>query len=211
MKNIENINPVKSIKDEAWEKINKVAEAKSEFMDLEDKRKTNIEDYREIKKNLDSLGVDHHSETAKEILDPFLEEMAQISKEMGEMKENNGFKEDRVKTLEQRLERLQYIDNENRNNFFATEPGKEYESLLDQYKEKLDALHTLSSRGTAETEKLQQEIKDLKNQLEHLEKEKEGGAYASRRDKIDNLRGKVDLYLAAAKSANWDESELREN
>lgn len=210
MNHAENINSSSSIKDEAWKKIQKVTEAKFGLMDLEEKRKTNIDDYREAKSSLDSFDVDRQSETAKEILDPFLEEMAQISKEMGEIKESNGFKEDRVKTLEQRLERLQYIDNENRNNFFATEPGKKYEPLLDEYSKRLDELTDFYSRNKIGVDVIQAGKKDLRDQLELLEKTKEGSIYASRRDKIDTLKGKVDSYLRAVKSADWDESEIRE-
>jgi DNA repair ATPase RecN len=210
MNNIENMNPGPSVKDEAWKKIQKVTEAKFGLMDLEEKRKNNIDDYRKVESNLGSLGVDRQSETAKDILDPFLEEMAQISKEMGEIKENNGFKEDRVKTLEQRLERLQYIDNENRNNFFATEPGKEYEPLLDQYSKRLAEQSDFNSRNRIGIDVIQADMKVLEDQLELLEKTTEGSIYASRRDKIDTLKGKVDSYLQSVKSADRDESEIRE-
>lgn len=205
--------------------VQDISNAKDEIFALQDKNEQALTALREQKRIARELGVnefkkDGHTrtDTFRELIAPFEDELAKISKELGDVRAEHDLKPSAVTILEKRLIHLEDIEKGVQVAFDKTEQGGiikgKKQEMADLEKKKQEVLGTDEAKINKtfvqdEVSKIQNNIHQIYTKIQILYRDdKTAHEYAETIDKITQLKTDASWRLQSAKDASYDKNGI---
>jgi len=187
--------------------IQDVKEAVGDIQDLTSKRYDLLEKHRDTVEELRNLGVNDYSpdevprsDTVNEILNPIEEELAEISREITEKRQEFDLQPNREKVLKNRMFRLEKLKQRAENQFYKTPSGIKIKNLENQ----IDTLNNNVSRQQSE---IMENIQKSKEEISNIYRNnKIANDFAKTEDRINRMLADTHSNLSDAKSTEYDEN-----
>ncbi len=196
--------------------IEDIKEAKGEIASLQEKRQEVLEKHRDTVQELRDLGVNEfnpdtapRTKTVNEILNPIEEELAMISGEITEKREEFDLQPKRLEVLDVRMKRLEDLKARAETTFLNTSVGAD----IDTWNKKIGELEMEASKLQKEYAKpevykpLIEEASQLREKRRYaFVNDKVAGAHADLIFRIDRLRADVSSTRYDAASTGYDDN-----
>lgn len=205
--------------------VQDIANAKDEISHLQDKNEQALTALREQKRIARELGInefkkDGHTrtDTFRELIAPFEDELAKISKELGDVRTEHDLKPSTVTILEKRLIHLEDIEKGVQSAFDKTEQGgiikgkkQEMADLEKKKKEIIDSDPNKTNRYQVQEEvsKIQNQINLVQDKITQIYRDyKTAHEYAETSDRINQIKVDVSFRLRNVKDASYDKNGI---